>query len=306
MEDDRNKLLVDIIAIALEDETQDLFACSDVLEKMHFTLELIENENNDIQDKIVTRLVNHSEIKDEIKNSSNSDVSYYSKELFLLLKNIDDEGIIDKIASILVQLDKNEWDICFKDDTYLVDLALEVQKKKPSFWLENAYSDSILEFAEQWVNSDDGVTDWQKNHWIDLINLMGESFQKHYKNKITKLLLEKEFVVTNEFYNHNISLFEYPKLFKEGLYKIQDMFEDSTKNNDFSRLEILDELLSHDKNDDFVPEDYISDVVSKDLNDFYWTQDENNIDQEDILKRLAKKFKIEIKEQVLDDEEEKS
>ncbi|WP_406661508.1 P-loop NTPase fold protein [Methanolobus sp. ZRKC3] len=301
-----NKLGVDIINLAFEDETSNLFVCSDVLNKMHFTLELIENENNDMKDKLVTRFMKHSEIKDEIRNSSNLDVSYYSEELFLVLKNTDDEEIINRIVSTLILLEKDEWNIYFEDDTYLANLALEVQNKKPSFWLENAYSDSIFEFAEQWANSDDCTTNWQKSNWIALTNLMGESFQKHYKNKITKLLLENKFVVTPEFYTYNMNLFEYPKLFKEGLYKIQDLLEEAVKDNDLGRLEILDEILSHDENGDFVPEKYISDVISKDLNDLYWTQDDNNMEQKNILKRLAKKFNIEIKEPVFDYEDEES
>ncbi len=303
VENKDNKLVVDIIGLALDNEVDELFSCSDVLNKLQFVMKLIGDDASDIKDKLVDQLIKHSKIEKEIVASSNIDVSNYSNELLLILKKTNNKSVIDGLASALVGLEKDEWDTYFAEGTYLADLALKMKAKKSDFSLENAYLDSIFEFAEQFVEDDGQVSDWQKNQWSNLVNLMGVNFQKHYKNKITKLLLEKGFVVTNKFYECNRNFFDNQKIYKDGRSEIQNSLEEAVKDDgDFDRLEMLDMILKNDKNMDFVPEKYMINVVSKPLQKLYKNQDE--MEKKEILNRLSEKFNVEIKEQTLESEED--
>jgi hypothetical protein len=303
VENENNKLVADIIGLALEEEVTELFSCSDVLKKMHFIMALIEDEESDMEDQLVDQFMKHSEIEKEIKISSNLDVSTYSTEILLILKKTIDNELIDSIASALSRLEKEDWDTYFAEDTYLADVALEIKNKDPNFSLENDYLDSIFEFAKHWAKNETEVTERQKDQWANLMELMGGSFQKHYKNKITNQLLEERFAVAHDFYEFNHRFFDNQKLYKEGRSKIQDSFEEALKGDGkFDLLEMLDMILKNDKNGDFHPEDHIPDVVSKPLNELYCAQED--MKNKEILKRLSKKFNVEIEEKELEPEKD--
>lgn len=303
MENEDNKLVVDIIGLVLNDEVEGLFNYSDLLKKTQLFMKLIGDDANDMKDKFVDQLMKHSEIENEIIESSNLDVSNYSSELVRILKKTDNKAIIDGIASVLVGLEKDEWDVYFDEDSYLADLALEIKAKKSDFSLENAYLNSIFEFTKQLAEDGDQISNWQKNNWSNLVDLMGNSFQKHYKNKITSLLLDMKLDAINEFYECNQNFFDYQKIFKEGVSKIQVSLEEAVKDDgDFDSLEMLGTILKNDKNGDFVPEKHFIEVVSKPLQNLYKNQDE--MEKKDILNRLSEKFNVEIKEQTLESEED--
>lgn len=304
VENEDNKLVVDIIGLALDNEVEGLFNYSDLLKKTQLFMKLIGDDASDMKDKFVDQLMKHSGIENEIIDSSNLDVSNYSAELLLILEKTDNKGIIDSVASALVRLEKDEWDAYFAEDTYLADLALKMKSKKYDFSLENAYLDSIFEFTEQLAEDQDQgqVSDWQKKHWSNLVDLMGNSFQKRYKNKITNLLLDMKLDAINEFYECNQNFFDYQKIFKEGISKIQDSLEEAVKDDgDFDSLEMLDMILKNDKIGDFVPEKHFIEVVSKRLQRLYKNQDD--MEKKNLLKRLAINFNVEIKEQTLESEE---
>ncbi|MBP2030574.1 hypothetical protein J2755_001522 [Methanohalophilus levihalophilus] len=295
-ENPENKLVADILELAVDNEIADLFSCSESLNKLHFVMALIGDDSSGINAKLLDEFMKHSEIGNEIKSSSTLDVSNYSDELLLILKKTTDKEILDTLASALVRLEKEGWDTCFAEDTSLADLALMMKAKKSSFSLGNAFLNSIFEIAEQWAMDDIHLNAQQKERWHKFVDLLGDSFQKRYKDKITKLILDEHFSVTDEFYEYNKQFVEYKKLVTDGRSDIQDLVEESLKEDgDFISLGFLDTVLENDVNRDFLPASHIPDVLSDPFHELYWAQ--KDVEKQDLLKRIAKKFKVEIEEQ---------
>jgi hypothetical protein len=294
-----NKLVVDIIGLALEDEVTELFNCFEMLKKLHFGINLIDADDSDIIDKLVNQIIVHSDIEEEIKQLSKDEIVKYSNEIHLILEKTDDERLVDFLRSFLINLNKEDWDACFAGDSYLLNVALDINTKKSNFSLKNAYLDSIFEFAKQWAKNEIELSDWQKSEWNSLVNLMGKSFQKHYQAKITDFLSENNFVIKLEFYNYNCNLFDYDMLFKNHNSKIQQSFLKIVENDEISNednvlnLKILDLILQKDKFGLFEPEQYVSEVAEERIDKLYQSQEDES--KRNIIERLATKFNVKLK-----------
>ncbi|WP_406656648.1 P-loop NTPase fold protein [Methanolobus sp. ZRKC2] len=300
-ENKKNQLVIGIIHFALEDNILELFNCPGALTKLQTVIEMITDI--DMQDRLVTQFIENSDVEKEIKTTSNLDVFKYAEALNSILRKSKDNDIVRILTIPMKKIDQKGWDTCFIDNKNPILLALEIKNKKSDFSLENAYLGTIFGFAQRWSKDENRVDDWHKEKWIDLVNLLGESFQKRYKDKITKLLLDNDFVVTKEFCEYNHGFFDYQTLFNSEKTKLQTSFAEAVESNgNFDCLEILDIILNIDKSRDFIPDSYISDAESEPLMNLYEAQEDDN--KKDILKRLAHKFNIEIIEQKSESQEE--
>ncbi|WP_407281840.1 P-loop NTPase fold protein [Methanolobus sp. WCC1] len=296
-----NQLVIAIIELALEEDISELFTCTEVLEKLQFAIEIIKD--SDMQDKIVAQFLKHSAIEKEVKITSNLDVFKYSEALLAILRKSKNNDMIRILTILIRKVDKDKWDTCFIDNRNPILLALELKNKKSDFSLENTYLDALFDFAQQWSKDENRADDWQKGKWISLVNLLGESFQKRYKDKLTKLLLDADFIVTKEFCECNHSFLNYHTLLINEKAKLQTSFADAIEENgNFDCLEIIDIILRNDENESFIPDDYISKTESEPLINMYEAQDDEN--RKEVLKRLAHKFNIKLIEQNSESQEE--
>jgi hypothetical protein len=299
-ENKENQLIVSIIKLALEENNSELFTCSNVLEKLQFAIEMTTDVN--MQDKLVTQFLEHSNAEQEIKTTSNIDIFKYAKALLLILRKSKDNDMVRILTIPMKKIDQNEWDMCFIDNKDPILLALELKNKKPDFSLGNAYLGSIFEFAKRWSEDESSANDWQKGKWLSLVNLLEENVQKRFKDKITKLLLDNDFVVTKEFCEHNRGFLRYQTLLNYEKAKLQTSFADAVENGNIDRLEILDIILNNGENRDFIPDEYISNAESEPLIALYEAQEDES--KKEILIRLARKFNIEVMEQNSESQEE--
>ncbi|MHA1854225.1 MAG: P-loop NTPase fold protein, partial [Candidatus Heimdallarchaeaceae archaeon] len=180
--DETNRLVKDIIAIAFDDkDAVELFHVKDGLAKLKSFSNLLEDTGDQDENvlKLIEKFTEYAELENEIIAAGDIDLVKYAYELSLIIKQTENQQVITKIANELRNINKETWIESLREDTYLTSLAIEAKKKRDEFFLENNFTDALIEF----VKSQSDYTDWQKEHWHELISLMGESFQEYYKDK---------------------------------------------------------------------------------------------------------------------------
>ena len=287
--DDKNKLVRDIISLALDDEDAvDLFRVKSSLSKLKNFSNLFEN-TDDIDEKIlklIEKFIEYADLANEIVAIDNEDLIEYDYELYLVIKKTENHQVITKIAEELRKLNKEAWFETLKENTYLTSLALEVKKKREEFFLENSFTDALIEF----INNQSGYSEWEKEHWHELFSLMGASFQKYYRDQITEYLCNNLNTILPDTFNLNKEYFHYQEL----VYKtkvIQHAIDFLVKKEDIERLHIINEILSKCK---FKFDKYFLDVVKTPIQDLYVKQESK--ENKSVIKSLAEKLSIDLPE----------
>lgn len=295
-EDPNNKLVVDLILLALnEEKATSLFEVEDGLKKFKSYLNLLgDNETNSIE-TFVKKLMKHSSLETEIIENNELNIIEYEDELFYVVKYSSSFGLIKHLADKLKEQSKEKWSEALKDDTYLTSLAITIKEKLNKFGLENDYADAFFDFVK--INSDniDGINDWQKDNWHELVSLATTEFQERFKYDWTKFLIDKHNTICDEILHLNEPYCDYETI-EKNIKTIQDILRDSIHNNNFNRLNWLnDSVLSSDKVKKFKPEQYFPKTIKTPLNDLIKIQEEKgNVKNVDLLKELASKFHVEI------------
>ena len=287
--DKTNRLVKDVITIAFDDEDAvELFRVKDVLVKLKSFSILFEDTDN--QDKNVLKLIEkfkeYANLENEITAVDDIDLDEYDYELFLIIKGTENQKVIGKVANELRNINKETWLNALKEDTYLTLLAIEAKKKRDEFFLENNFTEALIEF----VKSQSDYTDWQKEHWHELISLMGESFQEYYKDKITEYLRDNLNTISLDTFNLNKAYFRYQDILNNTRV-IQEAVDTFVNQKNIERLQLLNEILSRGK---FKPEKYFLDVIKNPLQELYSEQDDE--EKKTVIKSLAEKFSITLSE----------
>lgn len=295
--DTRNKLVKDIIIKALDDKHAiELFRIKEGLVKLKYFSELFD-ENEDKDEKVlelIGKFTEYAGLENEIITADDIDLIDYGYELYLIIKQTKNQQVIARIVKELKEINKENWIKALTDDTYLTSLAIEVKKKDEDFYLENDFTDAVLEF----VQSQNDYTNWQKEHWDELISLMGKNFQKYCKDKITEYLRNNLQTISSETFNLNKAYFIYQEILSKTK-QIQEAIDKSVKNGDIERLHIMNEILS---NGTFKPEDYFLEVIKKPLRELYSKQDSK--EKKEVIKSLAEKLCIDLLDNNKEVEEE--
>jgi len=287
--DKTNRLVKDVITIAFDDEDAvELFRVKDVLVKLKSFSILFEDTDN--QDKNVLKLIEkfkeYANLENEITAVDDIDLDEYNYELFLIIKGTENQKVIGKVANELRNINKETWLNALKEDTYLTLLAIEAKKKRDEFFLENNFTEALIEF----VKSQSDYTDWRKEHWHELISLMGESFQEYYKDKITEYLRDNLNTISLDTFNLNKAYFRYQDILNKAKV-IQEAVDAIVKQKNIERLQLLNEILSKGE---FKPEKYFLDVIKNPLQELYSEQDDE--EKKTVIKFLAEKFSITLSE----------
>jgi len=287
--DENNNLVKDIISIAFDDEDEvELFRVKPALARLKKFSNLLGNIDSGDEKilKLIEKFTEYADLEDEIIGADDLDLVEYDYELYLIIRQTENQQVITMIADDLRNINKEVWFESLIENTYLTPLALEVKNKRKEFFLENSLTDAIIDF----VKSDSDYSDWQKENWHNLISLMGKSFQKYYKDKITEYLCNNLKTISIDTFNLNKEYFYYQEVLNKTKI-IQDIIDTIVKGKDIERLQLLNEILSKGK---FKPEKYFSDVIRKPLQDLY--SEEDSKEKKSVIKSLAEKLSIDLSE----------
>ena len=293
-ENSNNQMLSDLISIGMKEDSSEFFDIQDSLIKLHYSLELVDEEQ---EKEIVQCFIKHSNIIEEINKSEDLDVIEYSHELYLIVDMIENvEDIKTKINSKLVEVSKEEWIQAFNKHTYLLSLILSQKEKNPKSYLENSYFDGILDFSERWIKGKIEPTRWIIDNWLALIKILKKSFQTHFKSKITDILWRNLENINIQAFESNEEIFEIAKTINTKTNIMQDYLESSLQSKiDLNKLKLVDRILSHDKKDTFKPEDHFPDIIFSPINKLYQSATDNE-EHKDMIIRIAQRFKVSLTE----------
>lgn len=292
VEDNKNKLVGDIISLALDDqETIDLFKVDSILLKLKHFSSIIKDtdKEDDTISKLIKKFITCTAIEEEIIAWNNIDIVEYDYQLYFITRQTENEGVIAEIVKNLKTVDKDAWGEALENDTYLTSLALEIKDKNVDYNLENAFMDAFIEFANKRQSDEHKYADWQKKHWQELVSLMGSSFQTKYKQKISEFLCEHlqdisldSFTLNKEFFSNKVVI--------DNRNKIGSAVEDFAETRDFERLKLLNDIVPINKKNMFKIEKHTSDILKAPLRELLRQQE--NDENKEIIRQLANKFKI--------------
>jgi len=286
IQDERNKLMIDVVKIALEKE-DDFFSGDNAYSRYSYNLKLIKECEDIDENAIAKRFVDESKILEELNCIENIDIKENSQELFLLLPLMTD---FKKISELINQINKDDWDTELNQNTYLSSLILELSKKS-NFKLGKAYYESLLQFVSNWFNGDHQPTDWQLNQWTELLNVLDKAFLTQLKNHLTQSVVSNLDRCSFTFFKNNKKFIDVKKLTENKIQEIQILIEDILKDElDSDKLKLIVLLIENqkpkfDKN--------FGKVVSEDLSRHFHNT-KNSV--KDDLNELANHLNIEIEE----------
>jgi len=209
--DERNKLVSDIISISFDDEDAvELFRVKDALVKVRNFSNLFKDTNNKDEKilKLIEKFTKYADMENEIVTTDKINIVEYAYELSLIIKQTENQGVVNKVAIELRKINKKVWIDSLRDNISLISLAIEVKEKRKEFSLENNFTDALIDF----IKSQSGYSAWHKEHWHELISLMGESFQKYYREKITEYLCDSLKKISKNKFNLNNEYFYYKEV----------------------------------------------------------------------------------------------
>lgn len=291
-----NKLVGDIILLAITQKDAGLFQINGALPKLCAARVITKGLEGSDEKALRKCFIENSELINEIKSQPNINIPLFSYDLYQVLSQNLDEAGVQNIATQMQHLDKIAWEKALVDDTYLTSLALVIKEKYESFSLGHAYYEALHDFAENWCK---GIgkepSDWQKDSWGELVNVMGNSFRTQFAKNLTITFWHNLGSAPRTFFSENKNHLDLEDVLENGTSMIQSTLEASLQDKgDFERIKMLSDMLQTDKSDVFQVEDHFPDFIKEPFNKiFAATEDE---EQKQLLKLIATKFHIPIEE----------
>lgn len=208
--DQRNKLMIDVVNIAAS-SVGDFFEGDDSYSRFLDALTLFGEEQDVDRKAISKQFVEETDIIQELSDTENIDIKENSQALFFLVPYMEK---IQSISNFVKQLGQEDWGEELNEDTHLSSLSVELYKRG-GLKLNKAYYDCLLQFVERWFNGEQTPTEWQLNHWSELINILEDAFLKQFSANLTKL-------VSNNLGHCNPSFFKINKDFIDVKWIVQD------------------------------------------------------------------------------------
>lgn len=298
IENSDNKLLTDLVSIGLKENSSDFFDFEDSLMKLHYSLNIVVEDQETI---LVQCFIDYTNIIEEIKELADLDIIDCSHELHLVIDIVEDiEEIKPIICSKIIKVSKEEWIQSFDEDSYLLSLIVSVKVKDTKFGLENSYLDGIFDFSEKWLTGELEPTKWIIDNWATLVRILKKNFQTSFKKKITDVLWTNLDDINIIAFDINVENFQIVKTISNNFDTLQKYLERSLNTETvLDKLKLLDRILSSDKNINFKPESYFSDVISAPINNFF--QSLSNTGSKEMVIRIADRFKVTLKEEVTEE-----
>lgn len=294
-EDSNNKLVADIIILALKDNkaVKLLFKTNDGLRKIKICFSLLGNDKSESVDLIVEALIKHSPLEEEIIKNTEIDIIQSSRELFYIVSSSSNSQLIASLAEKVKIQSKERWNDTLRNNTYLIPLAIAIKEEDSGFYLDNDYADAFIDFVKDVSKGTAKLSDWQKGSWQEIVSLMESSFQIQYKSDLTEFVMDEHDKVSNEFIEFNGEYFDYDKMLQKA-DTVQNMLRDALSTKNIARLKWLNELvLSSSVGKKFKPQPHFPELVTKQFNDLL-KQEQGNKDNTKLIEELASKFQVEL------------
>jgi hypothetical protein len=285
----KNKLVADIILLALKENEIALFEIDSGLQRIKIASDLLDNNSEQVN-LLVQSLIKNSSIENDIIEDANLSVAEFAKELCLIVEYSNNEEFISGLTKKVKYTPETIWKNAFKEDNYLIALAIEIKEKNHDFGLDNDYAMALLDFVMENMESSSNLTKWQKESWHSFVGLMNDAFQEQYKTELTDLFMRKYTTISDDFIFLNREYFNSPTI-SGDIVVVQQFFKNALESENFIRLEwINNSILSSDNLKKFKTKEHFPEVIKKPLIDLLNKQEKTeNIK---LIKELAFKFNV--------------
>lgn len=296
VEDGQNKLIEDVIDIALNEKNgSEFFKTEGVLSKLKNYSNLLENKNgkNSKVENIVKAFLNQSLLEQEILEANDLDTVKYCYELYFVAKNIKSNEVLSRLSEKLKSIDQKTWADAFSknsESSYLYLFAVTIKEKKTTFVLTNAYFEAVVDHITLISKNPAELTELQKENW--LVSLMDDNFKRSYQDRVTDHFIKEKFEVSTEFFNINKDYFNKDQIIIKEHKLIQDCFEKYVKEKKYEQLRWLNSILSNSSKK-FTPDDHIPSVNKRPFKKLYDEQADDEINKK-LIEELADKFEIDL------------
>jgi hypothetical protein len=284
-----NKLVAEIFKIAIKEDRKDFFTCENGLEALKICA-IQFNYNSEELRKLCSRLIEHSNIVSEV--IANCDMVNDSNIIYLVLQLSKDDELIESLEKKLNLIDEAGWELSFKNDTDLTNIAIYLHKQNPSLLLENEFLNSFVGFIKSWLKDEIDPTDWQKGNYKNLVDLFGDDFKKHFAIRIGKLLAENKFAGNPLAVEYIRSNADFKEVVITDKNMIQDVISDAAEAGNPKKLVLIDSILCSVKETKLIPDRQYSSVLRKPLEKLLNSCE--NQEEKDAIKRIAIIFKIDL------------
>lgn len=287
---ENNKLVGDIIKIAVNENCTRFFNYVNALQLFKAAISVVDDEGP-FGSKLAKCFIANSQIEKEILEADDLDIIVFSYELNLLVENTENEEVAKRLIEKISIVNKDQWDDALRKDTHLTALAVTINKKSPGLQLGDSHYASLLSYLQAWISNSATPPEAQKDELPELISMLKNSFQIQLKNRLANYLIEIGFkgsLVAVSFLLEHINI---GIIATDGKEKIQNVFEDSIRKKDIDSLKIIDMILSHQDSATFRPAQHLAEVFKSPISELLDTQE--GIDKA-LIERLASKFGVDL------------
>lgn len=237
--DERNKLMIDVLKNILSSEGR-FFEGDDAYNRYLKVFKLTKNDDDVEMSEIAKRFVSETNIVTEINNLDEINIIKNCEELYYLIPFMNDAQVIyDSVK----QLNKNDWDEAIREDTYLLEMIVDLNKRD-GIRLDKAYYESILEFVNNWFDGKLKPSEWQLSKWTILGFLLDQAFLAQFKSNVTKLVEDNLRNCAAAFFEANKEFIDVKRIAQAKNVEIQLLIENMLRDQiDTDQLHFVVSLL---------------------------------------------------------------
>jgi hypothetical protein len=294
-----NKLIGDIIKIAVHENHSKLFSYLNSLQLLNYAISITGNEEV-FNNELTKCFLKYSPIREEIFKINDSDFINFSYELYYLINNSKETSIINHLANKIKTVTKEQWNTALLNDTYLTTLAIIISEKLriPELLTNNSdLYEPLLSYLQKSI-SNGILSEKQQNELPELVSLLNEDFRTQLENRLADYITENQFKgspLATSYLLNNINI---KKIIKEYKSKIENIVDDAiNKSKIEDSLRIIDVILSHQDSAEFKPEKRFAQVFKDRMKTLLRNSEEEK--DKEIIKRLASKFGVDLSKKIL-------
>jgi len=245
---------------------------------------------NDIEDDLAQFFIENSDIEQQLLEKSDIDLPKNSKEIYWLIKNSENNELIQKVVIEIEKINKERWIAIFENDTYECSILVDIFNKKRDVALENNYSDALIQIFNNLILSKKKPTTWQLENMEVLIKVMPKYFRDQFWNEVVETVKNLNFNIPDRFEDVVINGICKKKYLSREVLTIQTAIKKAADEKNPIILRFFHKLLEMDKKNYFVPENDFGKVLNSPLNKAY--EGVENPEYKKDLEFIAEKFNV--------------
>jgi hypothetical protein len=287
---ENNKLIGDIIEIAVKEKCPGFFNYPNALQLFSDAISVTDSEDTFYRE-LTECFIAHSQIEKEIIGDSELNIISLSYELHLLVDITKNKKIAEYLTKTLNIINKAQWDKSLQENTWLTTLAISINRKTSRLQLADDLYESLLQYLQSWISNKITPAEDQKGELPKLISMLKDSFRTQLKDRLADHLIDIGFKGNLIAVSSLIEYINIKKIVTGDKGKVQNAVEDSIRKSNIDTLKILDMLLSHRDSEAFRPDKHLAEVFATPLKGLL--HNHKDIDKA-LIERLALKFKVDI------------